>query len=63
VGGLVAVPLLAVGNTAVRYLAEHPDGEPTEDREPPGTEPTDEDSPPPAEGSVDDEINEQPSPS
>ncbi|GAA3456643.1 AI-2E family transporter [Dactylosporangium matsuzakiense] len=43
VGGLVAVPLLAVGNTAVRYLAEHPGGEPTDDREPPGTEPTDED--------------------
>jgi predicted PurR-regulated permease PerM len=40
-GGLVAVPLLAVGNTAVRYLAGHPAGEPTPDREPPGTEPTD----------------------
>ncbi|GAA0743066.1 AI-2E family transporter [Dactylosporangium roseum] len=39
VGGLVAVPLLAVGNTAVRYLAHHPAGEPTPDREPPGTEP------------------------
>ncbi|MFI5909216.1 AI-2E family transporter [Dactylosporangium sp. NPDC051541] len=43
VGGLVAVPLLAVGNTAIRYLAEHPDGEPTDNREVPGTEPTDDD--------------------
>ena len=42
VGGLVAVPMLAVANTAVRYLAEHPTGEPTADRTPPGTEPTDE---------------------
>ncbi len=41
VGGLVAVPLLAVANTAVRYLADHPAGEPTADREPPGTESTD----------------------
>jgi predicted PurR-regulated permease PerM len=41
VGGLVAVPLLAVVNTAVRYLAAHPGGEPTPDRAPPGTEPTD----------------------
>ena len=40
VGGLVAVPLLAVGNTAVRYLTVHPEGEPTPDREPPGTQPT-----------------------
>jgi predicted PurR-regulated permease PerM len=37
VGGLVAVPLLAVVNTAVRYLASHPGGEPTADHEPPGT--------------------------
>jgi predicted PurR-regulated permease PerM len=37
IGGLVAVPLLAVVNTAVRYLVGHPDGEPTPDREPPGT--------------------------
>ncbi len=37
VGGLVAVPLLAVFNTAVRYLVEHPGGEPTPDRKPPGT--------------------------
>ncbi|WP_250030149.1 AI-2E family transporter [Paractinoplanes maris] len=37
VGGLIAVPLLAVVNTAVRYLFAHPDGEPTPDREPPGT--------------------------
>jgi hypothetical protein len=43
VGGLVAVPMLAVANTAVRYLAAHPTGEPTADRTPPGTEPTDED--------------------
>ncbi|MEV0713461.1 AI-2E family transporter [Asanoa sp. NPDC050611] len=43
VGGLVAVPILAVANTAVRYLADHPTGEPTPDREPPGTEPTDDD--------------------
>ncbi|BBH65288.1 AI-2E family transporter [Actinoplanes sp. OR16] len=40
VGGLVAVPLLAVLNTAIRYLFSHPGGEPTPDREPPGTEPT-----------------------
>ncbi|MCO8270253.1 AI-2E family transporter [Actinoplanes sp. TRM 88003] len=42
VGGLIAVPLLAVLNTAVRYLFAHPDGEPTPDREPPGTEDPDE---------------------
>ena len=41
VGALVAVPLLAVLNTAVRYLFSHPGGEPTPDREPPGTQPTD----------------------
>jgi predicted PurR-regulated permease PerM len=41
VGGLVAVPLLAVGNTAVRYLVAHPAGEPTENKEPPGTQPSD----------------------
>jgi len=41
VGGLVAVPLLAVLNTAVRYLSSHPGGEPTPDREPPGTRPAD----------------------
>jgi predicted PurR-regulated permease PerM len=63
VGGLVAVPLLAVLNTAIRYLASHPEGQPTADREPPGTKPTDDDddeasekppadSPPPAETSV-----------
>ncbi|MEV6348678.1 AI-2E family transporter [Actinoplanes sp. NPDC051851] len=40
VGGLVAVPLLAVLNTAIRYLSHHPGGEPTPDREPPGTEVT-----------------------
>ena len=38
VGGLVAVPLLAVLNTAIRYLFSHPDGRPTPDREPPGTQ-------------------------
>ncbi|WP_236718138.1 AI-2E family transporter [Actinoplanes sp. TFC3] len=41
VGGLIAVPLLAVLNTAIRYLVRHPSGEPTPDREPPGTEPAD----------------------
>ena len=41
VGGLIAVPLLAVLNTAIRYLVSHPSGEPTPDREPPGTEPAD----------------------
>ena len=41
VGGLVAVPLLAVVNTAVRYLVSHPTGEPTPDRAPPGTRATD----------------------
>jgi predicted PurR-regulated permease PerM len=41
VGGLVAVPLLAVLNTAIRYLSDHPEGEPTPDREPPGTQPAD----------------------
>jgi predicted PurR-regulated permease PerM len=46
VGGLVAVPLLAVANTAVRYLASHPGGEPTSDHEPPGTRPADEPSEP-----------------
>jgi predicted PurR-regulated permease PerM len=40
VGGLVAVPLLGVLNTAIRYLFSHPGGEPTPDHEPPGTEPT-----------------------
>ncbi|WP_306215069.1 AI-2E family transporter [Actinoplanes sp. RD1] len=43
VGGLIAVPLLAVLNTAIRYLARHPSGAPTPDREPPGTQPTDDD--------------------
>ncbi|MFI7542073.1 AI-2E family transporter [Actinoplanes sp. NPDC049599] len=41
VGGLIAVPLLAVLNTAIRYLVRHPSGEPTADRESPGTESTD----------------------
>jgi putative heme transporter len=44
VGGLVAVPLLAVLNTAIRYLFSHPAGEPTPDREPPGTKPTDDEA-------------------
>jgi predicted PurR-regulated permease PerM len=44
VGGLVAVPLLAVLNTAIRYLVQHPSGTPTRDRKPPGTEPTDDDA-------------------
>lgn len=43
IGGLVAVPTLAVLNTAVRYLFAHPEGEPTPDREPPGTSPADAD--------------------
>jgi predicted PurR-regulated permease PerM len=43
IGALVAVPLLAVANTAVRYLAEHPHGEPTADQEPPGTRPAGDD--------------------
>ena len=42
VGGLVAVPLLAVLNTAIRYLVSHPGGEPTPDRTAPGTRPADE---------------------
>ena len=46
VGGLVAVPLLAVANTAVRYLASHPGGEPTADHEPPGTHPVGEQNEP-----------------
>src|SRR4029079_3206980 len=41
VGGLVAVPLLALLTPAVRLLFSHPGGEPTPDREPPGTRPTD----------------------
>ncbi|MGK5682808.1 AI-2E family transporter [Actinoplanes sp. URMC 104] len=65
VGGLVAVPVLAVLNTALRYLFAHPEGEPTPDREPPGTKPPGEDdtpseppasdpaSPPPARTSLD----------
>ncbi len=43
VGGLIAVPLLAVLNTAIRYLVRHPSGAPTPDRQPPGTEPADDD--------------------
>jgi hypothetical protein len=48
VGGLVAVPLLAVLNTAIRYLVSHPSGEPTADREPPGTKPAEDESDAPA---------------
>jgi predicted PurR-regulated permease PerM len=55
VGGLVAVPLLGVLNTAVRYLFSHPGGEPTPDREPPGTKPTE-----PAVPSGDPELTETP---
>ena len=45
VGGLVAVPLLAVSNTAIRYLVNRPDGSPPPGGvdAPPGTRPTDED--------------------
>ncbi|MDQ1287118.1 MAG: hypothetical protein QG622_683 [Actinomycetota bacterium] len=39
VGGLVAVPLLAVLNTGIRYLAAHPTGEPAPGDVPPGTDP------------------------
>jgi predicted PurR-regulated permease PerM len=45
VGGLIAVPLLAVLNTAIRYLVRHPSGEPTPDNKAPGTEPADDDEP------------------
>lgn len=43
VGGLVAVPLLAVANTTIRYLVHHRGGEPAPPQEAPGTRPTDED--------------------
>jgi predicted PurR-regulated permease PerM len=45
VGGLVAVPLLAVSNTAIRYLVSRPDGGPAPGGAdaPPGTRPTDDD--------------------
>ncbi|WP_084598603.1 AI-2E family transporter [Actinoplanes subtropicus] len=52
VGGLVAVPLLAVLNTAIRYLSSHPGGEPTPDREPPGTRPADEPDDPAGSGAA-----------
>lgn len=61
VGALVAVPLLAVLNTAIRYLALHPAGEPASGRAPPGARPTDDDqaaaeqtanAPPSSESSV-----------
>ena len=43
VGGLVAVPLLAVSNTAIRYLVSRPDGGPAPGGAdaPPGTHPID----------------------
>ena len=50
VGGLVAVPLLAVLNTAIRYLSSHPGGEPTPDREAPGTRPAEEPDDPAGDG-------------
>jgi AI-2E family transporter len=53
VGGLVAVPLLAVLNTAIRYLSDHPDGEPTPDRESPGTRSAEGTAPVPGETSGD----------
>lgn len=43
VGGLVAVPLLAVANTAIRYLIHHPAGEPVPPNSTPATKPTDDD--------------------
>jgi putative heme transporter len=43
IGGLIAVPLLAVANTAIRYLKEHPDEQPLRTPDTPDTEPTDED--------------------
>lgn len=43
VGGLVAVPMLAVANTAIRYLVHHPDGGPSRPDEAPGTRPADDD--------------------
>ncbi|GAB7047752.1 AI-2E family transporter [Catenuloplanes indicus] len=50
VGTLVAVPVLAVLNTALRYLFDHPSGEPTPDRTPPGTRPAGpDDAPEPVE--------------
>jgi predicted PurR-regulated permease PerM len=58
VGGLVAVPLLAVVNTAVRYLNEHPEGEPTPTRTPPGTTATDDDTA--AEEHLTDRAQEEP---
>jgi predicted PurR-regulated permease PerM len=44
VGGLVAVPLLAVLNTAVRYLASYDRGRLARDDKPPGTRPVDDDA-------------------
>jgi predicted PurR-regulated permease PerM len=41
VGGLVAVPLLAIANTAIRYLVHHPGGEPISPDETPGTRSSD----------------------
>ncbi len=50
VGGLVAVPLLAVLNTAIRYLADHPQGEPTPGGASPGTAATDDEQAAGADG-------------
>jgi len=55
VGALVAVPLLAVANTAVRYLTEHPRGEPIPVREPSGTRSTD-------DGQAETELTPEPGP-
>jgi predicted PurR-regulated permease PerM len=41
IGGLVAVPMLAVANTAIRYLRDHPDGQPSSAPDTPGIEPAD----------------------
>jgi predicted PurR-regulated permease PerM len=43
IGGLIAVPVLAVANTAIRYLKEHPDEEPLPTPDTPSPEPTGED--------------------
>jgi hypothetical protein len=40
---LVAVPLLAVANTTIRYLIQHPAGERLPPNSTPGTKPTDDD--------------------
>ncbi len=42
------MPILAVANTAIRYLLDQPAGDPTPDDEPPGTAPTQHDALPDA---------------